>query len=70
MKYKITYRNEATAQEYTLEEVEADNINEAAKIARKYRGENEKIVKITPLWNSIFEDILGNFQTGFGGLFK
>lgn len=69
MKYEITYRNVVTSQE-SMREVEADNINEAAKIAKKYGGADEKIAKITPLWGSIFEDILGNFQTGFGGLFK
>lgn len=70
MKYNITYRNVITGQEYTLGKVEADNINEATKIAKNNRGVNEKVVKIEPLWESIFEDLLGEIQTGFGGLFK
>ena len=44
-KYDITYRNTRTLDEYTIR-VDADNHNEALRIAKEYVGPGEEIASI------------------------
>ena len=51
--------------------VDADNYNEAVKIAKHLTQEEEKIDKITLIASSIFEDIMNNtFLTPLGNMMK
>lgn len=65
MRYDITYRNCLTKEEYTLG-VDADNHNEAVKIAKKYRGDGEEIAGIVWRAASVFDDIINAFFSGEG----
>ena len=67
MKWDITYRNCTTKSEYTLGGVEADNYNEAVKIAKKYRGPDEEIADIKWKGTTVFDDLTREIGNGFIG---
>ena len=51
--------------------VDADNYNEAVKIAKHLTQEEEKIDKITLIASSIFEDLMNDtFLTPLGNMMK
>lgn len=58
MKWTITYLDTRTQEQYSLGGVEADNYNEAAKLAKIYRGEYDIIEEITLEAASVFDGIL------------
>lgn len=66
MKYEITYRNRTTRKEYSLV-VPADDYNQAVKIAKEYRGENEDIASVELVASSVFEGILNSGLFGRAG---
>lgn len=67
MKWEITYRNRTTFEEYSLAGVEAENYNEAVKIAKRYRGENEDIADIKWIGTAIFDNLTREIENGFIG---
>lgn len=67
MKWSITLRDTLTKEEYTLGPVEAENYNEAVKIAKYCKGEDEEIANIVGHYGSIFEELLNDVQSGFLG---
>ncbi len=60
MKWTITYLDTRTQKQYSLSGVDADNYNEAAKIAKAYRGEYDIIEEIKLDAASVFEGILNS----------
>ena len=60
MKWTITYLDTRTQEEYGLGGVEADNYNEACKIAKQYRGEYDIIEEVAMEEGSVFEGLLNS----------
>lgn len=58
-KYDITYRNTRTLDEYTIR-VDADNHNEALRIAKEYVGPGEEIASIQFVASSVFDGLLNS----------
>lgn len=65
MTFTITYRNRRTLEEYTLGNIEAQDRNEAVRIAKEYRGPEEEIASIDMVAASIFSDLYKMIQGGF-----
>lgn len=65
MIYKVTFEhigNQFPA--YTLG-IEADNYNEALRLAKQARGKDEEITAIVLDASSVFTDLLKGIRTGF-----
>ena len=58
-KYDVTYINCRTHKTYTLR-IEAENHNQAAKIAREYAGKDESVESIQFVASSVFDGILNS----------
>lgn len=62
-KYDVTYLNVKTHKSYTLR-IDADNNNEAMRIAKEYAGKDEAVESIQFVASSFFDNIL---NSGFFG---
>ena len=70
MRYTATFKDKGKGAERTLP-IQADDRNEAVRIAKAICREGEVITKITFDASSIFEDIMNNtFLTPLGNMMK
>ena len=58
-KYDVTYLNVKTHKSYTLR-IDADNNNEAMRIAKEYAGKDEAVESIQFVASSVFDNILNS----------
>lgn len=58
-KYDVTYLNVKTHKSYTLR-IDADNNNEALRIAKEYAGKDEAVESIQFVASSVFDNILNS----------